>query len=317
MIEKHVNWFVDEVQKHREKNESADHDVLRKPITRILEAFIFRNLRLQNPRTYSLDFTENFVAIELGSMHQTRCALSALVALINEGEYLTLPYSTEPRSTLYYSRIERDVRESYEVFEELFQKYPGQRDAIITDLNRYAYFFSLEGLNERLEKFDGKVEKEIEYLEGLLNQVLTWDEFPLYFGNEAEVMKSRVQTLLAAKFAKQEIIVARREIEKDHDSENAFPEIFTQNGYILFDSLVKSMTKKGRGFQAEVGHFFRLMEYDGYANKGDTRFLDWFAGNYPELPEVKRMRLLAEFVGPSHSARERRYYEVKHQMKLK
>lgn len=270
MVEKHVSKFLEEVQKHQNKDLPIDPEGLRAAITRILEAFIFKNLQLQNSKTYSLDFTENFVAIELGSLHQTRCALAALVDLINEGEYLTLPYSKEPRSTLYYARTERDIRESFEVFDELFHKYPGQRDAIIKDLNRYAHFLSQEGLVESLEQFEGVLEKEIKYLENILEDVSTWNDFPLYYGDDAEVMKSRVRSLLASKIARQEVIGVRNEIEKallraeqqkksGVDQVNPRPDIFTSNGFELFDYLMKNHLSSGIGRQSDVAFFYRMM----------------------------------------------------------
>ncbi|WP_425636045.1 hypothetical protein ACPUEN_11665 [Algoriphagus yeomjeoni] len=317
MIEKHVNKFLEEVQKYGEKKSEKDLAELKVKATQILEAFIFKNLRLQNPNTYSLAFTHNYIPIEFDALNHTRSALSSLLDLIKEGEYLELPYSREVRSAIYYSKTEKSIRESFEVFEELFSKYPGQIDAVFKDLNRFAKILSQEGLSKRLEKFGGDLNSEIDYLERLQEDVLTWDDFRLFYGNESDLMAARLQRLLSAKIARQEMVGARGDIEKNHDLENAFPEIFAPNGYRLFDSLVKIIVKKDHGFQAEVGHFFRLMEYDSYAKKGDTRFMDWFAGNYPNFPELIRMRLLKEFVGPSHEARERRYYDVKHQLKLK
>jgi hypothetical protein len=240
-----------------------------------------------------------------------------LLDLISEGEYLDLPFAREANSTIFYSRTERSIRESFDVFEELFSMYPGRIDAIVKDLNRYSEILSEEGLKEQIKKFNDDSKAEIAFLENLLDDVLTWDDFRLYYGNEADVMIARLQRLLSAKIARQQIVGIRSEVEIETKEEFAYPEIFAPNGYRLFDSLVKSIEKKGRGFQAEVVHFFRLMEYDAYAKKGDTRFSDWFSRNYSDFPELGRMRLLKDFVGPSHEARERRYHEVKHRLKLK
>tara|TARA_R110000850_G_scaffold277021_1_gene421431 strand:- start:9 stop:959 length:951 start_codon:yes stop_codon:yes gene_type:complete len=311
MIANHVSKFLEEVQKTGEKKSEKDLTELKAKVTQALEAFISKNLRLQNPNTYSLVFTHTYIPIEFNTLNQTRNVLSVLLDLIKEGEYLELPFSKEVHSEIYYSKTEKNIRESYEVFEELFSNYPGRIDAIVKDMNRYVHFLSEQGLSEQLNVFRGDLKGEIEYLENLLEDILSWDDFRLYYGNEADIMIARLQRLLSAKIARLEIVGAREDIEKDHELENAFPEIFAPNGYRLFDSLVKIIVKKGHGFQAEVGHFFRLMEYDSYAKKGDTRFLDWFAKEYRNYPELSRIRLLKDFVGPSHEARERRYYDVK------
>jgi hypothetical protein len=317
MVQKHVKKFLDEVQKQLNKESLYGAEELIAKATEILKAYIFKNLRLQNPKTYSLVFSSNFLPIDLGSMFQTRCALAMLLDLIRDGEYLDLPHAMDAKSGIYYSKTEKIIRESFDVFEELFHKYPSDIDAIVRDMNRFLYILSKEGLSERLKKFDGDLNSEIEYLERLQEDFLTWDDFKLFYGNESDLMVARLQSLLAAKIARKEMIGARDDIEKGHDLENAFPEIFAPNGYRFFDSLVKNKVKKGHGFQAEVGHFFRLLEYDSFAKKGDTRFTDWFAREYPDFPELGRMRLLKEFEGPSHEARERRYYDMKDQLKLK
>lgn len=317
MIAKHVQKILGEAQKQSGEKNVLDLAELEKKATQILEAFIFKNLRLKNPKTYSLVFTENFVPIGLDSLHQIKCALAALIDLINKGEYLDLPNSKVSRSTLYYTRTEREIRESFDVFEELFNKYPGQRDTVIKDLNKFAHLLSKEGLSESLGQFGGDLQKEIKYLEDLLEDVLTWDDFRLYYGNEAEVMSTRVQRLLSLKIAKRELSEVKEKVEMDIKDKYLYPDIFAPDGYRLFNSLVNTIQKKGHGFQAEVGHFFRLMEYDTYAKKGDTRFMDWFAIKYRDYPELTRMRLLKEFRGPSHKARSSRYYEVKRSMGLK
>lgn len=259
MIEKHVNWFVDEVQKHREKYESADSVELSEKITRILKAFIFKNLRLQNPRTYSLTFTENYVPIDLDSLHQTRCALATLIDLIVDAEFLTLPYSKDPRSTLYYSRTERDIRDSFEVFEELFHNYPGQIDAILKDLNQYLKLLSEEGLEEKLRMIDGGLENEIIYLENLQDHVLTLDNFKLFYGNEGDVMIARLQRLLNSKVSKKELLSLQDEIRRNIEVENAFSDIFTPNGFRLFDYLMQNHLSTGIGRLSDVAFFYRMM----------------------------------------------------------
>lgn len=311
MIEKHVQKFIEEVQKFQYQSFPIDTNELRAKAVTLLEGFIFKNLKITNPGSYSLIFSVNFIPVELHSLHQVKCALAMLIDLIGDGEYLDLPYSNELNSSKYFSRTEKSIRESFDVYEELFSKYPGEIDAIVKDLNRYAARLSEEGLIDRLRKFDDDLIAEIDYLENLLEDILTWDDFRLYYGNEADVMVARLQRIISSKISKRSLLQFKDQIRKDNEEENAFPEFFAKNGFRLFDYLLQKEVRIGHGFQADVIHFFRLMEEDELVKMGDTQFKIWFGKKYPDQEWIGRMRKLEEFNGTKDLARERIYREAK------
>ncbi|ERM80315.1 hypothetical protein P872_13870 [Rhodonellum psychrophilum GCM71 = DSM 17998] len=294
MVEKHVNKFLEEVQKHSDKSIQNEINELRTKAVEILEAFIFKNLKLQNPRTYSLIFLNNSIPIELQSLHQVKCALVMLLNLIDDGEFLDLPNSREANSVIFYSKTEKIIRESFDVFEELFSNYPGQMDAIVKDLNRYSQILSEEGLSERLNKLGAGLEDEIEYLKNILEDVLTWDDFRLYYGNDAAVMIATLQRLIASKIAKRELLGVTGEIKKNLEDENYRLDIFSPNGFRLFDYLMKNHLTTGTGWQSDIAFFYRMMkemEKNPFIHVTQKSFNLFLADKYPELEAMGKYKV--------------------------
>jgi hypothetical protein len=75
--------------------------------------------------------------------------------------------------------------------------------------------------------------------------------------------------------------------------------IFCNNGFELFEHILKEYVKPNRGRQADLIYYHRKMFADNYIHQRPTEFFKWFESNYDEV--IEQTKTLSEVETPQRN----------------
>lgn len=143
---------------------------------------------------------------------------------------------------------------------------------------------------ERYDSFDEKIQAVDATLKSLHNSEYVKEYIPERIkGLELDLLKLRNELTIEKVFQVQK---AESDESLKQDIQNMHLEVFTVNGFKLFDYLMKNHLTSTQ--QSDISFFFRMMERDGLIHGKQKLFKDFLMKEYPDLEPMGKIKLLVD-----------------------
>lgn len=280
--------FVTEVSEvERGLTEKKIFDLKRKA-GGLIDALCSKKLLIHDSGTYAMQFIVVPGPVYFDTFFQVNSALKMLLSFIEE-EDCNLGLSD---SANYLIRVKELIQESYGVFLSFFEQNKQEQERTLFAIKGTKWMYSIKGVMEQIGGLFETIDDEISYVSGLLQDLKSEKHLQLYLGGEKDIFESDLTSLLAEKSAEKALLKVKTQIQDEFEKSNLWSNIFSREGFRLFDYLIKNHLSSGRGWKSEISFFFRMMEDGGLLKCDHEAFWDFLAEEYPDLEPMGKIKSL-------------------------
>jgi hypothetical protein len=281
-----VSQFLKEVKEVENSLSENEIKELEGKARDLLNALSLKNFAIHDPGTYAMIFIVFPGPVYFSTFFHIKEALKMLLSFIEKEDfYLDLPENELSDMVNYMMLIKEKIQDSLQIFSRFFDQEKSEQERILYARKNLRWMYSEKGIEAQIGGLFESIDEEISYVASLLQDLKSDEVFRLYFGTERDLMETVVNRMMAEKSAKKALLKMKSQIQQNFDESHLHLHIFRENGFRLFDYLMKNHLSSGLGWQSDVSFFYRMMKKRDELIHGSQKLFKEFLAKEYDLPE--------------------------------